>query len=186
MICDHRDTTPSCKEDRWKTARRSRRTSTSGSHSSRSTRRVICLVSLFLPSVPLAFVVVLPNFFFSIVLFFSSSPTIVFLSRLLFRRLLLEGAIACQLLQGLLPRASVFTSFSSSAMCSTIQKSASYTNATPPSSLDSLGQGIRRTQGSRYSALDRRAQNRRTGCTSQKRRDQEFRRLESSYQNVVG
>ena len=50
LIREYRDTTLSCREDRWRTARRSRRTSTSGSHSSRSTRRVICHVSLIFRS----------------------------------------------------------------------------------------------------------------------------------------
>jgi hypothetical protein len=50
LNCEYRDTTLSCREDRWRTARKSRRTSTSGLHSSRNTRRVICLVSFAIRS----------------------------------------------------------------------------------------------------------------------------------------
>jgi hypothetical protein len=70
LICEYRDTTLSCREDRWRTARKSRRISTNGSHSSRSTRRVICLVSFITFSLQL---LVLRSFVFVVFVNFGSS-----------------------------------------------------------------------------------------------------------------
>lgn len=75
VICDYRGTTPSCREGRWRTARRSKRTSTSGLLSSRSTQRVICLVSLFYSRVTDFFLLIFFSFLTRLLqLHFERSP----------------------------------------------------------------------------------------------------------------